>query len=233
LSTVVAQPGENVANTRFRGFPSDTPQVLAELARTPAERWSGTERATYAARLLAPLKALCRDVGERLAEADPPLTSEARVGGSLVTARGENSPACGIRFWDSERKREKSPLLFVELGCRAIEIGLREAEEEAGGTGRLRRALLAERPLRSHAVALPASGWRVEGVPLTDAGDGAVPDELRPWMLGGGFRASLALPWEDWADEPALVDEIADRLREVLPLFDAMRGADPVVTPGS
>ena len=44
-------------------------------------------------------------------------------------------------------------------------------------------------------------------------------------MLSGGLRVSLMLSWDDWVDEPSLAGEIADRLREVLPLFDAMRDA--------
>ena len=96
----------------------------------------------------------------------------------------------------------------------------------AEGTARLRRALLPDHALRAHVSALPASGWTVRGVPRGDAVDVAVPEDLRPWMLRGELQVSLMLPWEDWLEEPGLAEEIVERLREVLPLFDVMRDSE-------
>jgi hypothetical protein len=211
-------------SVRFRGFPPETTEFLTEHADTPPSRWSGADRASYATSVLAPLKALCADVAARFAEVTPPIAAEARVGGSLVAAdEGPDSPVCRIRLWDAAGGRDRSPLLFVELRPDGVEIGVTDPDPAARGTTRLRGALLPDRSLRAHVADLPASGWTVRGVPLADAADGSVPEDLRPWMLRGGLRVSLVLPWSEWTAEPGLGDEIVDRLREVLPLFDAMR----------
>lgn len=211
-------------SARFRGFPPDTRQFLADHADTPPSRWTGAERASYAASVLAPLKDLCVDLGERFSAVTPPVAAEARVGGSLIAADDAiDSPVRRIRLWDAAAGPDRSPFLFVELHLDGVEIGVVDPDPWTQGTARLRSALLPDRPLRAHVSALPASGWTVEGVPLADADDGAVPEDLRPWMLRGELRVSLALPWEEWTGEPGLADEIVDRLREVLPLFDAMR----------
>ena len=212
------------SSVRFRGFPPDTRQFLADQADTPPSRWTGAERASYAASVLAPLKDLCGDVAQRFSGVTPPLAAEARVGGSLVAADDAIvSPVCRIRLWDAAAGPDRSPFLFIELRRDGVEIGVVDPDPWTQGTARLRRALLPDRALREHVSALPASGWTVHGIPLADADDGAVPEDLRPWMLRDDLRVSLALPWEEWTAEPGLTDEIVDRLREVLPLFDAMR----------
>ncbi|MCA9753815.1 MAG: hypothetical protein KC591_16580 [Gemmatimonadetes bacterium] len=210
----------------FRGFPPTTRSFLTRHGETPEHAWDGSTRAEYATVMLAPLKALCRDLAERLPAIGPRIVAEPRVGASLWGAEGIGAPACRIRFWDADLGRERSPWIFVNVTSEGIEIGAVDQDPRGSGAGRLRSALLPHRPLRAHVAGLAASGWRISGTPLPDAGDGAVPDDLRAWMIGSQLRVSLLLDWADWTGEPGLVDEIADRLREIVPVFDAMRGAD-------
>jgi hypothetical protein len=214
----------------FRGFPAETRRFIDEHAELPPSRWSGTSRAEYVTRVLAPLKSLCGELAARLSNVEPPLGSEARTGGSLVAA-AEDGAVCGLRFWDAASDPGSSPVLFVELAHPGVEIGVADAVGDPGAA-RMRSALVRDESLGPRLTALPAGGWSVSGVPLLDATDGAIPEALREWMVGSGLRVSLTLPWSDWTGEPGLADEISGRLREVLPVLDAMCGRSPAtVTP--
>ena len=52
-------------------------------------------------------------------------------------------------------------------------------------------------------------------------------------MVGRDLRVALRLDWDEWANEPGLVEEIVDRLREVMPLFAAMREEEEVARAAS
>ena len=219
--------------TRFRGFALETRNFLRDHGATPPHQWTGGIRDDYAHLVLAPLKDLCIDVAAGLQRVEPNVMFEARVGGSLHSEESEFAPPVHrLRFWDRTSGREASPELFVELKPTHLEIGVFDATSPLGST-RLRRALLPDPALRAHVAGLPGSGWEISGEPLGDADDGAVPTELRPWMVGRDLRVALRLDWDEWADEPGLAVEIVDRLREVMPLFAAMREEEEVARAAS
>jgi hypothetical protein len=205
---------------RFRGFPDATRRFLEELARTSA---AATDRASYAAWVLSPLKTLCADLAAQLGGVTPTLSLVPRVGASLV--RLDDDVVRRLRAWDSRSPADASPLLYVDLGAAGLDVGAASAGADPEGTARVRRSLLqaADGSLRATCAALLAGGWRVSGEPLPDAGDGSVPDDLRPWLRRRDLRVHRFLPWDAWTDEPELADEIADRFRELLPLFDVLR----------
>lgn len=216
-------PGAGAASAstqRFRGFPPATRRFLEDLARSTA---SSTDRASYAAWVLSPLKTLSADLAVLLADVRPPLSFVARVDGSL--ARTDGDLVRRLRAWDARSPVEASPLLYADLGAQGVEVGAASAGGDPDATARVRRSVLqsSDGSLRGVCAGLLVRGWRVSGEPLPDAGDGSVPEDLRGWLRRRDLRVHLLLPWDGWIDEPGLAGEIADRFRELLPLFDVMR----------
>ena len=60
----------------FTGFPRDGIQFLADLAANNDRAWFQPRKAEYERLLKEPLEALCRDLGERFAQAGLPLRSD-------------------------------------------------------------------------------------------------------------------------------------------------------------
>jgi hypothetical protein len=105
-------------------------------------------------------------------------------------------------------------VLHATFSAEGIEIGLAPALSSPESTERLRAALTDARDLQATVAALTTAGWEVSA--------------------GGWPRVSRMLPWEPWIGEPGLSTEIADRFRELLPVFDAVRlHPDRVAGPGS
>jgi hypothetical protein len=197
---------------------------------------------TYVAYVLGPLKALVVDLSRHLEDLSPVLSLEPRVGASLAWPRevapdSADCPVRTVRAWDRDATPATSPLLFVTFAGRAIEVGLDAAGADPGASARVRDALLdAEEEPRADAARLLGSGWKVAGPPAgagppPDAG--GLPEDLHPWFGPGPLRVSRQLAWEPWLQEPGFALEIADRFRELLPLFETMRSprASSVVAP--
>lgn len=215
-------PGARMApaTQRFRGFPRATRQFFEELARSSA---ASSDRASYAAWVLSPLKTLCADLAALLADVRPTLSFVARVDGSL--ARLDGDFVRRLRSWDAGSTVDASPLLYADLGADGVEVGAASAGADPQATARVRRSLLQgfDGSLRASCAALLAHGWQVSGETLPDAGDGSVPEDLRAWLRGRDLRVHRVLPWDTWIDSPDLALEVADRFRELLPIFDVMR----------
>jgi hypothetical protein len=218
----------NATNLRFRGFPPAARRFFEDLDRT---RSAAPERADYAAWVLSPLKTLTADLASRLADVQPPLALVPRIDGSLAGVDG--TLVRRLRAWDAHALVEASPLLYADLGAAGLEVGVASAGADPEATARVRRALLqtSDDSLRATCAALLARGWRVLGERLPDAEDGSLPDDLRPWLVRRDLRVQRLLPWDAWIDDPELGGEIADRFRELLPLFDAMRAPLPAERP--
>ncbi|MFN8177159.1 MAG: hypothetical protein U0167_04495 [bacterium] len=220
----------SATNLRFRGFPPAARRFFEELDRT---RSAAPERADYVAWVLSPLKTLTADLAGRLANVQPPLSLVPRIDGSLTGAGADGALVRRLRAWDARSLVETSPLLYADLGAAGIDVGAASAGADPEATARVRRALLqtSDDSLRATCAALLAGGWQVLGEPLPDAEDGSLPDDLRPWLVRRDLRVQRLLPWDAWIDDPELAGEIADRFRELLPLFDAMRAPLPVERP--
>ena len=212
---------------RFRGFSPELPGFLRALEADPCpDTWPADARVTYAAHLLSPLKALVTDLEARLADVAELVVLEARVGASLSWPGGapsapEHCPVRTVRAWARGRRPDRSPLLFANFSSRGIEIGLGAEGGDPGATLRLRRSLASDAGTRAAAASLLAGGWTVTGDdPAPDAADG--PADLRPWAWENGLRVTRRESWEPWIREPGFADELADRLRELLPVFERM-----------
>jgi NAD(P)-dependent dehydrogenase (short-subunit alcohol dehydrogenase family) len=198
------------ATQRFRGFPLATRQFLEELARSSA---ASTDRASYAAWVLSPLKTLCAELAALLADVRPSLSFVARVDGSL--ARLDGDFVRRLRAWDAGSSVDASPLLYADLTAEGVEVGAASAGADPEATARVRRSLLqgSDGSLRASCAALLSGGWRVSGEALSDAGDGSVPEDLRAWLRRRDLRVHRIPPGR-LINEPDLASEIADRLRE-------------------
>ncbi|MGQ0722631.1 MAG: hypothetical protein ACT4PE_13830 [Candidatus Eiseniibacteriota bacterium] len=195
-------------NARFRGLPREAQQFFEALDREPCpDTMPGDRRAMYAAHVLAPLKALVSDLESMLGDVEPRLGMEARVGASLFWPdRGrpapDDCPVRRVRVWDARLGPADSPVLHATFEAAGIELGLEPAAGSADSTRRLRAALSAP-GLAPAVLTLSVAGWEV----TTD----------------GWPRVSRRLRWEPWIDEPGFAPELADRFRELLPVFDEVR----------
>lgn len=221
--------------TRFRGFSPELPRFLRALEADPCpDTWPADARVTYAAHLLSPLKALVTDLEARLADVAELVVLEARVGASLSWPDGapsapEDCPVRTVRAWARGRRADRSPLLYANFSSRGIEIGLAAEGGDPGATHGLGRSLASDEGMRATAAALLAGGWTVTGEePAPGATDR--PEDLRPWAWERGLRVTRREPWEPWIREPAFADELADRLRELLPVFARMLVEAPAPT---
>jgi hypothetical protein len=199
----------------FAGLPAEMPQWIA------AGETAAPGRTSAIAPEVAALRALARAVGALLAET--PL--ELDVVRTAAWASPGGGPRIALRGGVSDAAPESSPWLLVDATARGMEVGLAAAGGDPEATARVRRALLGrtDPTLRETCVRLSAAGWRTSGEPLADLSDGSLPESLRPWLVRRGLRVWRDLPWADWLGEPGLAGEIADRWREILPLFEVMR----------
>jgi uncharacterized protein (DUF2461 family) len=221
------------AQLRFRGFSKDTRRFLRSLEFDPCpSEWPGGERVAYLAHVLTPLKALVHDLQTLLADVKPKLGLEARVGASLHWTLGSRSvsgdcPVRRVRVWDAQVPANESPEFFAALSSEAIELGANSAGGDPEATARVREALLREGAAAREAVRLLSSGWEIGGEPYEGEAPADLPAALREWLRKRDLRISRTLRWENWFQEPGLAIEIAERFRELLPLFDVMRDATP------
>jgi hypothetical protein len=192
---------------RFRGFSPETPRFFETLDADPCpDAWPADARVTYAAHVLSPLKALVTDLEAQLGDVAALVALEARVGGSLSWPKGiptgpEDCPVRSVRAWARGRDPEESPLLFANFSAGDIEIGL-----SAAGSA---PAIDSDDEGRADVVRLLTAGWTVE-------------DESP-----AGLRVTRRAAWGDWLGEPGFATELADRFRELLPLFERMLVAAP------
>jgi hypothetical protein len=181
--------------------------------------------------VLTPLKALVHDLQGLLSDVRPKLGLEARVGGSLHWTLGSRSvsgdcPIRRIRIWDGQVPADQSPELFAALSTEAIEIGVGSAGGDPDATSRVREALMRpESTTAREGVRLLSSGWEIRGETYEGEIPANLPAALREWLRERDLRVSRTLRWEDWFHEPGLTVEIAERFRELLPVFDVMRDA--------
>jgi hypothetical protein len=195
-------------NARFRGLPREAKEFFEALDLEPCpDTMPGDRRAAYAAHVLAPLKALVSDLDAMLADVEPRLGLEARVGASLFWPDGaraapDDCPVRRVRAWDARLGPAESPVLHATFSAQGIELGLEPAPGSADSTRRV-RAALSDPGLAADVSGLSASGWDVSA--------------------DGWPRVCRRLRWEPWIDEPGLAHEVADRFRELLPLFDEVR----------
>lgn len=210
------------AAQRFRGLPREAREFFRALEREPCpDTMPGGDRAAYAAHVLSPLKALVTDLRGLLADVRPPLGSEARAGAGLDWPDGarsnpEDCPVRRIRFWDAGQDRDRSPILYVTFTANHLEVGASGAGLEASEAAALAGELGGE--------------WSV-GPGDSDSEESG---SAGPADAAGTIRVSRRIPWEPWIDEPALLQELADDFRALLPVFDRMRGVAgrPVAVPG-
>ena len=180
---------------RFRGLRAETRSFFEALEREPCpDTMPAGDRATYAAHVLSPLKALVTDLAVLLDDVTPGLGLEARVGASLFWPDGahdnpEDCPVRQLRIWDAGAGPEESPFLFATFGAPGIDVGLSAESIAAPGPSCL--------------AALTCAGWETS--------------------RESGLRVERRLTWEAWLDDPAFSRELADRFRELLPLFDELR----------
>ncbi len=217
---------EEVPTQRFRGLPPGMRTFYERIdAGSPPASWSGGERVTYVKDVLGTLKSLTRDLRDRLEGTDPPLALEARVGASLARsgdpALGDDRPVRTVRAWAAAADPQSSPLLSVTFTAEAIRLSLSAREPEP--LAAFRDLLLGpdEAP-RADAATLLSRGWSIECADATTA-DSLSPG-LEPWCGSGPLEVDRLLAWEPWLEEPAFVDEVADRFREALPVFRHLRG---------
>jgi hypothetical protein len=202
------------------------------LDREPCpESWPGGDRVTYVKDVLGPLKALTQDLADRLSDVRPALALEPRIGASLGWPR-EVAPATAdcavrtVRAWDAGATPDSSPLLQVTFTGDVLRVGLESEDREA--LARLRRDLLgADEEPRRIAATLLGRGWTPGGPRSPDAEDGAIPPDVRPWLRREPLHVTRSFAWEPWLDEPAFVDEVVDRFRELLPLFRLLQVPHP------
>jgi hypothetical protein len=202
-------------NARFRGLPLEAERFFEALDREPCpDTMPGDRRAAYAAHVLTPLKALVSDLEWLLADVQPRLGLEARVGASLFWPQGgraapDDCPVRRVRAWDAHLGPADSPVLHATFSAGGIELGLEPAAGSAQSTRRL-RAALTDPGLAPAVLALATSGWDVSA--------------------DGWPHVVRRLRWEPWIDEPGFARELADRFRELLPVFDEVRAhSDPVL----
>ena len=193
---------------------------------TEGEAASPTRAAEGVAPEVAALRALARAVSTTLPD-DSLHVDVVRVSAWTSPAEG---PRIAVRGCASGAAPETSPWLLVDATARGMEVGVAAAGGDPEATARVRRALLGrtDPSLRESCARLLAAGWHTRGAPLSDLGDGSLPEALRPWLVRRGLRVWMDLSWTDWLGEPGLAAEVADRWREVLPLFDVMRTGEPV-----
>ena len=221
---------------RFRGLNSRMREFYEALDREPCPTdWPAGDRVIYAADVLSPLKTLVQLLARELEDAAPPVGAEARVGASLSFPGGgdepEDCPVRRIRFWDGRTSPSRSPLLYVDFSGEGLEIGLESANGDPRSSANLRRSLL-EDPTgfaRAEAMKLPARGWEVSGVRVQGEGVAFLPTELRSWMRNR-LTVSRHLPWEMHLDDPSIVQVLGAHLRELLPVFDLLRGVETPAT---
>jgi hypothetical protein len=158
------------------------------------------ERAVYATHVLSPLKALVADLAAQLRDVRPPLGLEARVGASL--------------FWpDGARGNPED--------CPVRRIRIWDADTDPDRSPVLHTTFTAD----GIEVGLSAGG---RDAPVSAADRAAL--ESAGWTVRSdeGVEVSRRLPWDEWLDDPDLGRELADRFRELLPLFDELRRSPSV-----
>jgi len=163
----------------------------------------GGDRSAYAAHVLSPLKALITDLRELLADVRPPLGSEGRAGAGLD--------------WPDGKTRDNPE------DCPVRRIRLWDAGRDRDSSPLLYVTFTADH-LEVGAVGPRLDPAGVERLLPRDGTWSADHDDET--------RVSRRLPWEPWLDEPALLQEIADDFRSLLPVFDRMRGAVPAAVAG-
>jgi hypothetical protein len=219
---------------RFSGLHPAARAFFRALDREPCPTsWPGEDRVAYVAHILGPLKALVGDLSRNLDDVSSIVRLEPRVGASLAWPRNlapdsADCPVRTVRAWDRAATPATSPLLFVTFSGPAIELGLDAAGGDPAASVRVRDALLGpEEEPRADAAALLCAGWTVEGAA---AGLEELPEDLRPWFAPVPLRVSRRLAWEPWLHEPAFALEVADRFRDLLPLFERMRAPHPAAS---
>lgn len=222
---------ESSDHLRFPGLHPAARGFFRELELVPCpSSWPGEDRVAYATYILGPFKALVGDLARRLGDVSDTISLEARVGLSLawpreVAPESADCPVRTIRAWDRNTRPAVSPLLVVGFSGRDIEIALDAAGADPAASRQVREALLEpSEDARVEAATLVARGWTVTGPDAgLDGEHGDLPDGIRPWFAHSPLRVSRRLAWEPWLGEPGFVLEVADRFRELLPLFERMR----------